>query len=56
VPPAELLADTPELIDRTTGSLQGDDLVRETAYLVADVLNKVLRYLEANEEDEPVDP
>lgn len=44
--PADLVADRPELVDRTSSTLQGDDLRNETALLVADVPNKVLRYLE----------
>jgi len=44
---AELLADTPELVDRTSGPLTAPGT--ETSYAIANVLNKAMAYLD----DEP---
>jgi len=46
---AELLADTPELIDRTEGPLT--DPGTATSHALADVLNKALEYAREDEPD-----
>ena len=40
--PGEMLTDTPELLDRTDGPLT--DPNTELSYVIADVINKALRY------------
>jgi len=47
---AELLADTPELVDRTDGPLK--DPGTEVSYALADVFNRAIEYV-FEDDDEP---